>query len=118
MKLYNYWISFKRKKDGLKDRTDHERNSWRTDVEEVKNLLERDIDWCNSGDRFIVADSWGIEEKESSQVILIGELGDNDQSYEDFEITVGGKTLYDELYRKYRGNLVKLTMEIIDPKLI
>ena len=67
--------------------------------------------WRNR--RGAYSENEGNLKEDSGIIILEGELGDNGESYEDFQITVGHKTMYEEFYKRYAGNRVRITMEIL-----
>lgn len=105
IKLYNHWIKFN------ETRTDKDRGFWVAKRELAEENLKEDL-------RLIRSDvcEYGISEKDFYETfVLQGELGDNGESYEAFEMMVGDKILYNELYEKFRGNNIRLTVEILKP---
>jgi len=113
IRLYNHWIKFNYR-NGKYARTDSTRSSWIADRKLAEERLQKDVDYCNSIDGWVEVESCGIVERDfPSRIVLTGKLADNGESHEDFEITIGDKELYDELYKLYYGNNVKLTMEIM-----
>ena len=114
MKLYNYWISFKNAKTNLYERTDHERDSWKTTKELAEDYMLRDIEWCNSTDYDLIVEDYGIEEQEFDNFAIEGIIGDNGNQYEDMEITVGNTSLYTELYQRFKGTKIRMTIKFLE----
>ena len=110
--LYNHWLRFN-DKAGNFSRIDEDRTHWTANRKLAEERMKRDVDWVNSNAGYVDLVDYGIVEKEHpTKVVLAGELGDNEETYEDFQITVGGTSLYRALYEKYCGCNVKLTVEI------
>ena len=106
--LYNHWTKFK---DSMY--INEESSYWTPNRKLAEQRMAEDIAYLNSDVRYEGPVDYGIVEKEcSNEVVLVGELGDNNDPY-NFHITVGRTSLRDALLDKYRGCNVKLTMEIL-----
>ena len=111
--LYNHWIKFNDMRGNF-SRIDEARSHWTPNRELAEQRMAKDVEWVNSNAGYMKLAEYGIvEEKHPTKIILTGELADNGEAYEDFQITVGGTSLYRALYKKYCGCNVKLTVEIL-----
>jgi len=116
MILYNYWIKFGDANTGEFVRTDRERNSWEANRKHAEANMCKDIDWCNGNtDAFVKVIDYGIEEKEFPEpvVVLTGILHDIGD-YARLEMAVDGIAIRKEIFEKFKGNKVRLTVEILD----
>lgn len=110
--LFNYWIKIKDKRTGDVWKERNVRHPWNTSDEYIREALDEDVKSINnSGDFEAVA--YGINRQEFTQKTLIGELSDNGCVGDEFEVTVGGRSIIDELYNPYRGNNVRIILQVL-----
>ena len=114
--MYNYFIEFYYKKNNKFDRLDKERMCWTTSKEIAQKAMEKDVDKCNHNDLVIVkAVNYGVYKKEiPKKMIFEGILQDNGEWYEDFEITIDDKAVFEEMYNKFCGNKFRVTFELLE----
>lgn len=110
--LFNYWIKIKNKRTGEVWKERNSRHPWNISDEYIRQELENDVKAINdSGD--LEAVSYGINKEEFTQKTLVGELSDNGCDGEEFEVLVGGRSIIDELYNPYRGNNVRIILQVL-----
>jgi hypothetical protein len=112
MILYNY-IRKTHFKNNDTYRTDTECTDWNKDREKIIEKINEDKEWAKHYSKYWEVIDYIIVEKDFTEPVTIcGIVGDNGNSYEDFEVTVGGIELYNFLYKRFEGNNIKLTIEI------
>lgn len=114
MKLYNYYIEFVHPITEKFIRRDEDRGAWVTNKNLAIQNMNEDILWCKEiNSPYIKAYKWDIIESDFNNLIVLeGELREQGE-YEDSEIYVGNESLYNAFYSKFKGNKVRITMEIL-----
>lgn len=111
MKMYNYnekFVDVNGNEKIRKEETYWSRNK-QSIVDKANETVKISSSWQIPLDIEIIEKDF-----ENPIVCLEGEVDNNGKQYGDFEITIGDKTIYDEIYRKFKGNKVRLTVELID----
>lgn len=110
--LFNYWIKIRDKKSGDVWKERNIRHPWNTSDTYIRQALDDDVKAINESGS-LEAVSYGINKEEFTQKTLVGELTDNGRDGEEFEVMVGGRSLIDELYNPYRGNNVRIILQVL-----
>ena len=111
MKMYNYNEKFV---NGIGAKIiKKEVTSWSRNKQSIVNQSNETVkikaSWQIPSDVEIIEKDF-----ENPIVCLEGEIDGYKYGADDFEITIGDKELYNEIYEKFKGNKVRLTVEIID----
>lgn len=113
IRLYNYWMKIKDKVTGEVWKERNTRHPWNTSDEFIREELEKDVEALNAGG-FVEVITSGLNTMDFTQKSLVGFLGDNGKTGEEFEITIGEKSLVDEIYNQFRGNNVRLILQVLN----